>query len=93
VLFCIWIYILLKRPRNLGNTVLLVTAIALFSISTTQSVINIVLGANDIDGVDVPYDVLSLADMTLYVINEYVRFVFLQRSYSHVVPPVSSPTD
>jgi hypothetical protein len=54
----------------------LVTAIVLFSISTTQTVINIVLGANDIDGVDVPYDALSLADMTLYVINKYVQFFF-----------------
>jgi hypothetical protein len=83
VLFCICIYILLHRPRNLGNTVLLVTAIVLFSISTTQTVINIVLGANDIDGVDVPYDALSLADMTLYVINNVIADgLVIYRCYS-----------
>jgi hypothetical protein len=77
----------------LGNTVLLVTAIVLFSISTTQTVINIVLGANDIDGVDVPYDALSLADMTLYVINKYVRFFFSPAFILSCRSPASSPTD
>jgi hypothetical protein len=34
--------------------------------------------ANDIDGVDVPYDVLSLGDMILYVINKYAPYFFLR---------------
>ncbi|KAJ7354434.1 hypothetical protein DFH08DRAFT_854840 [Mycena albidolilacea] len=87
VLFCICIYILLKRPRNLANTVLLVTAIALFSISTTQTVINIVLGASDIDGVDVPYDTLVLAETILYVINNVIADgLVIYRCYTAKVP-------
>ncbi|KAJ7327434.1 hypothetical protein DFH08DRAFT_967877 [Mycena albidolilacea] len=50
VLFCICICILLNRPRP-GNTFYLVTAIALFTLSTAQAVLNLVL-ANLIYGVN-----------------------------------------
>ncbi|KAJ6594685.1 hypothetical protein B0H19DRAFT_1096454 [Mycena capillaripes] len=83
VLFCICIYILLHRPRDLGNVVLLVTAITLFTLATAQTVINLVLGAADIDDVDVPYDQLSLADMTIYVVNNVIADgLVIYRCYS-----------
>jgi hypothetical protein len=83
VLFCICIYILLHRRRNLGNTVFLVTAIALFTIATAQTVINLVLGASDIDDVYVPYENLSIADMTLYVVNNVIADgLVIYRCYS-----------
>jgi len=67
----------------LGNVVLLVTAIALFTIATTQTVINLVLGAADIDDIDVPYDNLSLANMTLYVVNNVIADgLVIYRCYS-----------
>ncbi|KAJ6616334.1 hypothetical protein B0H10DRAFT_1399638 [Mycena sp. CBHHK59/15] len=69
VLFCICIYILLHRPRNLGNTVLLVTAISLFTLSTIQAIFNLILGTADIDGIDIPYDQISMANDMIYVAN------------------------
>ncbi|KAJ7772832.1 hypothetical protein DFH07DRAFT_145571 [Mycena maculata] len=72
VLFCICIYILLHRPRNLSNTVLLVTAIALFTLSTIQTIMNIILGAANIDGIDIPYDKVFLADNMIYVVNNII---------------------
>jgi hypothetical protein len=50
----------------------LVTAIALFTLATVQTAINLILGAADIDGIEVPYDNLSLADMMIYVVNKSV---------------------
>ncbi|KAJ7893418.1 hypothetical protein B0H14DRAFT_890958 [Mycena olivaceomarginata] len=72
VLFCICIYILLNRPRNPGNTILLVTAIALFTLATVQAVINLVLGAADVDGIDLPYDQLVVATSVVYVVNNFI---------------------
>ncbi|KAJ7671201.1 hypothetical protein B0H17DRAFT_195513 [Mycena rosella] len=72
VLFCICVYILLHRPRNLGNTVFLVTAITLFTLSTIQAVLNLVLGASDIDGIDIPYDRVNDANIEIYVVNNVV---------------------
>ncbi|KAJ7031274.1 hypothetical protein C8F04DRAFT_1111439 [Mycena alexandri] len=72
VLFCICIYILLHRPHNRANNVLLVTAVALFTLSTIQTVLNIVLGASDIDGINIPYDNILLAKSMLYAVNNVI---------------------
>ncbi|KAF7350820.1 hypothetical protein MSAN_01643800 [Mycena sanguinolenta] len=72
VLFCICIYILLNRPRNLGNTILLVTAIALFTLATVQTVINLVLGTGEIEDFDIPYDQLGDATDVIYTINNFI---------------------
>ncbi|KAJ7671203.1 hypothetical protein B0H17DRAFT_195558 [Mycena rosella] len=83
VLFCICVYILLHRPRNLGNTVFLITAITLFTLSTIQAVINLVLGASDIDGIDIPYDRLVNANTMIYVVNNVVADgLVIYRCYS-----------
>jgi hypothetical protein len=50
----------------------LVTAIALFTLSTVQAVINLVLGAADIDDIDIPYDQLVDATTIIYGVNKYV---------------------
>ncbi|KAJ7921506.1 hypothetical protein B0H13DRAFT_1604505, partial [Mycena leptocephala] len=80
VLFCICIYILLHRPHNLGNTILLVTAIALFTLSTVQAVINLVLGAADIDDIDIPYDQLVDATTIIYGVNKYEHTLIISIS-------------
>ncbi|KAJ7234296.1 hypothetical protein C8J57DRAFT_1380985 [Mycena rebaudengoi] len=49
VLFCICMYILLHRPSSRGNTVLLVTAIALFTFSTILIVLILVLVTAEIE--------------------------------------------
>ncbi|KAJ7252367.1 hypothetical protein B0H12DRAFT_1233900 [Mycena haematopus] len=72
VLFCICVYILLNRPHNLGNTILLVTAIALFTLATVQAVINLVLGAADIDNIDIPYDQLVSGNSLVYAVNNFI---------------------
>ncbi|KAJ6497279.1 hypothetical protein C8R45DRAFT_982473 [Mycena sanguinolenta] len=72
ILFCICIYILLNRPRNLGNTILLVTAIALFTLATVQAIINLVLGAADIDDIDIPYQQLVDGTDVVYAINNFI---------------------
>jgi len=83
VLFCICIYILLHRPHNLGNTILLVTAIALFTLSTVQAVINLVLGAADIDDIDIPYDQLVDATTIIYGVNNIIADgLVIYRCYS-----------
>ncbi|KAJ7453171.1 hypothetical protein FB451DRAFT_1520346 [Mycena latifolia] len=69
VLFCICIYILLHRPRNLANTILLVTAISLFTLSSIQAIFNIILGSADIDGIDIPYDNIAMANNMIYIAN------------------------
>ncbi|KAF8140851.1 hypothetical protein K438DRAFT_1785314 [Mycena galopus ATCC 62051] len=72
VLFCICVYILVHRPRNLANTILLITAIVLFSLATVQAVINLVLGAADIDNIQVPYYQLVDATSVVYSVNNFV---------------------
>lgn len=72
VLFCICIYILLNRPRP-GNTIYLVTAIALFTLCTAQAVLMLVLGAGDVDYLDLPYDHIDDAANIIYGVNKYVQ--------------------
>ncbi|KAJ7138066.1 hypothetical protein C8R44DRAFT_766767 [Mycena epipterygia] len=69
VLFSICMYILLRRPRNISNTILLATAISLFTLSSIQAIFNIILGSADIDGIDVPYDNIAMANDMIYVAN------------------------
>ncbi|KAJ6563609.1 hypothetical protein DFH09DRAFT_1158494 [Mycena vulgaris] len=96
VLFCICIYILLHRPRNLGNTVLLVTASLLFTLSSIQAIFNIILGSADIDGIDIPYDQLALANNMIYVTNNvladglviYRCYVIWSRNIYVVILPI-----
>jgi len=96
VLFCICIYVLLHRPHNLGNTVLLVTAIALFTLSTVQAIINLVLGAADIDNIDIPYEHLVNVTTVVYGINNIIADgLVIYRCYSVwnkniyiVIPPI-----
>ncbi|KAF7350778.1 hypothetical protein MSAN_01639000 [Mycena sanguinolenta] len=71
VLFCICIYILLNRPRP-GNAVLLVTAIALFTLSTVQAVLNLVLGATEIDYLDLPFDKINRAAEIIYGVTNII---------------------
>ncbi|KAJ6497281.1 hypothetical protein C8R45DRAFT_124524 [Mycena sanguinolenta] len=69
VLFCICIYVLLNRPRNL---ILLVTAITLFTLATVQTVIQIVKHAGDIDDLDIPFDQLDAAKNVIYTVNNFI---------------------
>jgi len=83
VLFCLCIYILLHRPHNLGNIVLLVTAIVLFTFSTVQTVINLVLGAADIDNINIPYHQIFLANAEIFIFNNVVADgLLIYRCYS-----------
>jgi len=72
VLFCICIYVLLHRPHNRANSIMLATVITLFTLSTVQTIIVIILGAADIDGIDIPYDNLFLANNMIYVANNVI---------------------
>jgi hypothetical protein len=72
ILFCICIYILLRRPQGLGNTVLFITAIALFTLSTVQVAINLVLGAVNLREIDIPYSRLQDASSIIYGITKWV---------------------
>jgi len=70
VLFCICIYILLHRPRNTANTILLVTAIALFTLSSLQAIFNIILGTGDLgENLDIPFDNIDMTNDMIYVGN------------------------
>ncbi|KAJ7824307.1 hypothetical protein B0H14DRAFT_3469437 [Mycena olivaceomarginata] len=71
VLFCICIYILLNRPRP-GNTIYLITAIALFTLCTAQAVLMLVLGAGDVDYLDIPYDHIEDAANIIYGVNNII---------------------
>jgi len=94
VLFCICIYILLNRPRP-GNAVLLVTAIALFTLSTVQAVLNLVLGAAEIDDIDIPDNVNRAANI-IYGVNNIIAdglviyrcYVIWDRNIYVVIPPI-----
>ncbi|KAJ6532137.1 hypothetical protein DFH09DRAFT_1182699 [Mycena vulgaris] len=82
-LFCICIYILLRRPRSLGNTVLIGTAIVLFTLSTVQVVINLVLGAVDLREIDIPFMRLQKAANLIYGINNMIADgLVIYRCYS-----------
>lgn len=71
VLFCICMHILFHRPSNRGNTVLLVTAIALFTLSTVLTVLNLVLGTAEIDEMaSIPYQKVQDAAFIIYAINK-----------------------
>ncbi|KAJ7155619.1 hypothetical protein C8R46DRAFT_1356096 [Mycena filopes] len=72
VLFCICMYILLRRPWNLGTGVLLCTAIALFGLSTAQVVINLVLGAVDLREITIDFRPLQTTTIVLYGINNFI---------------------
>ncbi|KAF7368215.1 hypothetical protein MVEN_00141300 [Mycena venus] len=81
-LFCICIYILLRRPRSLSNTVLVVTAIALFILSTVQVVINLVLGAVNLGEIEIPFTRLHHAAILIYGINNMIAYgVIIYRCY------------
>ncbi|KAJ6553052.1 hypothetical protein B0H19DRAFT_1236178 [Mycena capillaripes] len=74
VLFCICVYILVHRPRNVANGILLGTAILLFTLSTIQAVLNLVLGSIQILRLDdvLPADSIGFADNMLYVATNLV---------------------
>ncbi|KAF7288834.1 hypothetical protein HMN09_01365300 [Mycena chlorophos] len=68
VLFCICMYHLLRRPLNRPSAIiLLVTAVLLFALSTTQEVLNIVLGSGEILGWEIDFEGISLADDVILV--------------------------
>ncbi|KAJ6477036.1 hypothetical protein C8R45DRAFT_369140 [Mycena sanguinolenta] len=71
VLFCICVYILLNRPRP-GNAVLFVTATALFILCTAQAVLNLVLGAAEIDYLDMPVHRINRAANIIYGITNII---------------------
>ncbi|KAF7350815.1 hypothetical protein MSAN_01643100 [Mycena sanguinolenta] len=83
VLFCICIYILLSRPCNLANIILLGTAIAFFTLATVQIVIHLVLGAGEIDNLDIPYGQLFGASDVVYTISNFIADgLVIYRCYS-----------
>ncbi|KAJ6484643.1 hypothetical protein C8R45DRAFT_931093 [Mycena sanguinolenta] len=61
-----------SRPRNLANSILLVTAISLFTLCTIQAVLNIVLGAAEIDDIGIAYHQINMASDTLYGVNNII---------------------
>ncbi|KAJ6509787.1 hypothetical protein DFH09DRAFT_1198640 [Mycena vulgaris] len=73
VLFCICMYILLHRPSSGGNTVLLVTAIALFTFSTILIVLILVLVTAEIEELaSIPSDSIQNAAYVIYAINNSI---------------------
>jgi hypothetical protein len=61
----------------------LVTAIALFTLCTAQAVLNLVLGAADVDYLDIPYGYIDDAANIIYGVNKYVQslpLVFIHSS-------------
>ncbi|KAF7338868.1 Zn(2)-C6 fungal-type domain-containing protein [Mycena sanguinolenta] len=82
-LFCICIHILLHRSPGLGNTVLIVTTIALFTLSTVQLIFNLILGAVDLGEIDIPYNRLQDAGVVIYAINNMIADgLVIYRCYS-----------
>ncbi|KAJ6477048.1 hypothetical protein C8R45DRAFT_934674 [Mycena sanguinolenta] len=76
LLSCTCIYILMKRPRNSGNTILLVTAIALFTLATVQAVINVVHGGYELN-TDTPpdsklLDQIVAGSFTMYIVSNFI---------------------
>ncbi|KAJ6478200.1 hypothetical protein C8R45DRAFT_1006760 [Mycena sanguinolenta] len=95
VLFCICVYILLHRPHTRANTFLLVTAIALFTLSSILTVLNLVLGAAEIDDIDgIPSD--SIQNAAIYGLNNsiadglviYRCFVIWERKWRVIIVPI-----
>ncbi|KAJ7888511.1 hypothetical protein B0H13DRAFT_2042232 [Mycena leptocephala] len=73
VLFCICMYILLHRPSSRENTVLLVTAIALFTFSTILIVLILVLVTAEIEELaSIPSDSIQNAAYIIYAINNSI---------------------
>jgi hypothetical protein len=69
-------HILLHRPSSRGNTVLLVTAIVLFTLSTVLTVLNLVLGTAEIDEMaSIPYQKVQDTAFIVYAINKWVYIV------------------
>ncbi|KAJ7202388.1 hypothetical protein GGX14DRAFT_654388 [Mycena pura] len=98
VLFCICLHILLHRPRNTANSILLATAIALFTLSTVQAVLNLVLGSWEILNYDdVPFEAVSLADDMIFVANNLIAdalviyrcYVIWNRNIFVIIPGVA----
>ncbi|KAJ6477062.1 hypothetical protein C8R45DRAFT_934688 [Mycena sanguinolenta] len=59
----------------MGNIILLVTAIALFTLVTVQTVITLILGTGEIEDFDIPYRQLGDATDVIYTINKYVQIL------------------
>ncbi|KAF8191935.1 hypothetical protein K438DRAFT_1830269, partial [Mycena galopus ATCC 62051] len=73
VLFCICMYTLLRRPSSRGNTVLLVTAIALFTFFTVLIVLILILETAEIDDLaSIPSDSILNATYIIYAINNFI---------------------
>ncbi|KAF8179103.1 hypothetical protein K438DRAFT_1977597 [Mycena galopus ATCC 62051] len=97
VLFCICTHILLHRPSSRGNTVLLVTVVALFTLSTVLTVLNLVLGTAEIDEIaSIPYQKVQDAAFIVYTINNsiadglviYRCYVVWNRDWHVIVLPI-----
>ncbi|KAF8202678.1 hypothetical protein K438DRAFT_583008 [Mycena galopus ATCC 62051] len=97
VLFCICVYILLHRPHTWANTILLVTTIALFTLSSILTVLNIVLGAAEIDDLDyIPSDSIQNAAMIIYGVNNFIAdglviyrcFVIWDKNWRIIIVPI-----
>jgi hypothetical protein len=74
-------YILLHRPSSRGNTVLLVTAIALFTFSTVLIVLILVLETAEIEELaSIPSDSILNAAYIIYAINKWIYI-----SISHLI--------
>lgn len=70
VLFYICIYVLCHQDRP-GKAILLGTAIAMFVLSTVETILNLVLGAADVDeSVSIPYDQINNASGFIFVTNK-----------------------
>ncbi|KAJ6556018.1 hypothetical protein B0H19DRAFT_1235382 [Mycena capillaripes] len=73
VLFCICMYILLHRPSSRGNTVLMVTTMALFTFSTILIVLILVLVTAEIEELSsIPSDSIQNAAYIIYAINNSI---------------------
>ncbi|KAJ7658053.1 hypothetical protein B0H17DRAFT_1097225 [Mycena rosella] len=73
VLFCICMYILLHRPSSRENTVLLVTAIALFTFSTILIVLVLVLVTAEMEKLaSIPSGSIQNAAYIIYAINNSI---------------------
>ncbi|KAJ6474149.1 hypothetical protein C8R45DRAFT_384209 [Mycena sanguinolenta] len=78
------IYILLHRPRNVANTILIITAVTLFTLSTMETIFNIILGAGDVDGVlsdDMYGQILFAYNMTFVTNNAVADTLFIYRCF------------
>ncbi|KAF7373109.1 hypothetical protein MSAN_00518700 [Mycena sanguinolenta] len=97
VLFCICMHVLVHRPSSRGNTVLLVTAIALFTFSTILIVLILVIVTAEIEDLaSIPSDSIQNAAYILYAINNsiadglliYRCYVVWNHNWRIIVVPV-----